>query len=241
MKVLNAVVTTETVDILHVDSYSSVNDWIVAMQMQHKICIIPTGEQHPGGWPVHIGGTEQNVLNFLAEMWDSGDGQAYVFARTILDGETSLASQLWHEGVTDAEIPEIRTAGSKWREELTERANRAVKAFRALQPALTASDKILSGKNWPATIALPGVVSEGTLRYEDLIPTFEALLRELDPVTFGALRWRFDQQPGDSEDHDEYLIELQDALNDVAPDGYYFGTIEGDGACYGFFEADLTD
>jgi hypothetical protein len=99
---------------------------------------------------------------------------------------------------------------------------------------------------WPHThlvdcIPLNESVSHGTLRDLDLIPKFEDVLKAIDPVTFGALNSRWSQQPGDSEDNAEYVVDLIDALNEAAPEGYYFGTIEGDGSDFGFWEINDQD
>lgn len=81
-----------------------------------------------------------------------------------------------------------------------------------------------------------GTVSHGTLRNEDLIPKFEEVLDKLDHDELVRLRYRMEGQPGDSEDFDEYVVNLIDALNEVAPEGYYFGSVEGDGSDFGFWK-----
>lgn len=69
------------------------------------------------------------------------------------------------------------------------------------------------------------VVSEGTLRPEDLITKFE---------------WWLDYKPGPCTGSlvpspDVYLDLLTGEMERLAPEGFYFGTQEGDGACFGFF------
>jgi len=44
-----------------------------------------------------------------------------------------------------------------------------------------------------------------------------------------------DSEWWDSEDAHWYLEGLFDALNDLAPEGYYFGSHEGNGSDYGFW------
>ena len=100
------------------------------------------------------------------------------------------------------------------------------------------------------TFARIGVVSEGTLRDEDLISAFAG---ELD-YYMKHLRLTRDQRKrftdlirevNDWEDDDnpidnmggEVVNELQDALNEIAPPYSYFGMIDGDGACFGFWPA----
>ena len=104
------------------------------------------------------------------------------------------------------------------------------------------------------TFARIGVVSEGTLRDEDLISAFAG---ELD-YYMKRLRLTRDQRKrfatlvrdansqaevleSDRDfEHDHYdaggiINELEDALNEIAPPYCYFGTPDGDGACFGFF------
>ena len=104
------------------------------------------------------------------------------------------------------------------------------------------------------TFARIGVVSEGTLRHEDLISAFAG---ELD-YWLKRLRLTRDQRKRFAElvrdannqaevlesdrdfEHDhcdtgEIVSELEDALQEIAPPYCYFGTLDGDGACFGFF------
>lgn len=94
------------------------------------------------------------------------------------------------------------------------------------------------------------IVSEGTLRPEDLIPAFiHALEERLDEAeaqghdTAHTRRYireieeRIETIPDYYETADSGwdLVGLSDALNDYAPEGMYFGAHEGDGALYGFW------
>jgi len=94
------------------------------------------------------------------------------------------------------------------------------------------------------------VVSEGTLLTQDLVPKFLHVLSELSPEAYAQM-----QTPGcgfqavpsyaledkdsewwDSEECSTLLNEtLWDALNEHAPEGFWFGSYEGDGACFGFW------
>lgn len=91
-----------------------------------------------------------------------------------------------------------------------------------------------------------GSVSSGTMRPEDLIPAFMAVLEEHDPRTAAMFKKTSREvfnwlDHGDDEPSPEqvgWLLEdLFDALDLLAPAGHYFGAHEGDGADYGFWEA----
>lgn len=88
------------------------------------------------------------------------------------------------------------------------------------------------------------VVSEATLRSQDLLPKFMDALGVLDPgrrddimadVPGSALSDESD--PWWSSEDCSFLLneELFDALNEAAPEGFCFGSNEGDGACFGFW------
>lgn len=107
------------------------------------------------------------------------------------------------------------------------------------------------------TFARIGVVSEGTLRDEDLISAFAGeldyyvkrlklgrdqrkrfakLVRECNgaEIDDNGLAIISDNEPFDAS---ELVSELQDALNEIAPPYCHFGTTEGDGACFGFWSS----
>lgn len=94
------------------------------------------------------------------------------------------------------------------------------------------------------------IVSEGTLRNEDLIPAFiRALEERLDEAEaqgystahmrryIREIEERIETIPDYYETADASwdLAGLYDALADYAPEGMYFGAHEGDGALYGFW------
>ena len=100
-----------------------------------------------------------------------------------------------------------------------------------------------------------GSISTGTLRTEDLIPAFTYTMGELthDPVSntskypteamaklwdeaihlIGTDQW-WTLDPEDSG-VDDLLNDLTDALDELCPPFVYFGTLEGDGADFGFW------
>lgn len=97
-----------------------------------------------------------------------------------------------------------------------------------------------------------GTVSHGTMRYVDLIPTFWKYVHRHNPdALLPLIRDDYDLYCGivdadsdsdlsdkDMEDAGHLLATLFDAMNDLAPEGYYFGAHEGDGRDYGFWEVD---
>ena len=96
------------------------------------------------------------------------------------------------------------------------------------------------------TFAIINEVSSGTLRDEDLIETFANELR----YNMRRLRLTRDQRKrfgelvrdceaadfsNDCADHGVLIEALFDALGEIAPPYAYFGALEGDGACFGFW------
>lgn len=97
--------------------------------------------------------------------------------------------------------------------------------------------------------AWAGSVSWGTMRPMDLIPRFMEVLEALNPMEAEGLERDFplvlgvhDRSAEDSEAYHEQedicLDALFDALKSCAPDGYYFGSTEGDGCDYGFWRCE---
>jgi len=73
-----------------------------------------------------------------------------------------------------------------------------------------------------------GSISTGTLRTEDLIPKFRNTLAATG--NFGSLALH--EPPSDERDE---LAALEIALQEMCPPFVYFGTLEGDGADFGFW------
>jgi hypothetical protein len=92
--------------------------------------------------------------------------------------------------------------------------------------------------------AIMGTVSHGTMRNEDLIPAFVTALKDIDKDKAAEFE---NDLPEDrkldwnSEDADDMLERLFDALNEQAPDGCYFGAHPGDGCDYGFWKFEDED
>jgi len=93
-----------------------------------------------------------------------------------------------------------------------------------------------------------GSISTGTLRTEDLLPIFADTLKALpwldgiqsNSVMFSELLADADKyQSVDTEDGaeiaSEVLENLTEALSAICPPFIYFGTLEGDGADFGFW------
>lgn len=91
----------------------------------------------------------------------------------------------------------------------------------------------------------PFIVSAATLRAADLVPAFLLAIDELDqhaharlahihaPTIHALEHGRID---GADDDVAWLMEELTDTLDALAPAGYYFGTHEGDGALFGFWQ-----
>lgn len=91
-------------------------------------------------------------------------------------------------------------------------------------------------------------VSRATLRPCDLVPRFLSVIRdtaEYAQLMSANLSWDesviTDQSASDTDERwrsesISYLLEeLIDLLDTYAPDGYHFGTLEGDGSDFGFW------
>ena len=94
-----------------------------------------------------------------------------------------------------------------------------------------------------------GTLIHGTLRDEDLLQAFADELARIDIERFNEVIRPDDHLFSESanltteeiveelgEDVGDVIDDLMDALNEYAPYGYYFGSIEGDGSDFGFWE-----
>lgn len=96
-------------------------------------------------------------------------------------------------------------------------------------------------------------VSHGTLRDIDLYNAFIAVYADLDPNAAQAFIHSYHTEvgklltsvlgevqfsPDEQETISGMIAELQDKLDDLAPDGYHFGTVEGDASDFGFWQDD---
>jgi hypothetical protein len=93
----------------------------------------------------------------------------------------------------------------------------------------------------------PGSVIHATHRLQDLIPTFLAQLKELDPRNYKQILKDYPEYSPPHEDDDPFwdseaasfmLDVLFDYLNNCAPEGRYFGAHIGDGSDFGFWESE---
>ena len=85
----------------------------------------------------------------------------------------------------------------------------------------------------------PRVVSEGTLRTEDLFNTFVSFLRgRMDERTLDNAIETWDGTAGSDEDQSSLLDMAREWMEDAAGPGLYFGAQEGDGACFGYWRID---
>ena len=89
------------------------------------------------------------------------------------------------------------------------------------------------------------VVSEGTMGVNVLIRKYLDVLETYAPDNYKVyieanpeLKDRDVWMALDVRDKSYIVDELADELDKIAPEGYYFGASEGDGACYGFWEVE---
>jgi len=130
---------------------------------------------------------------------------------------------------------------------------RAISAARAALGDLFNIDDYPHGKkenDMKATNKFPVEisVSHGTLRNQDLIPAFLEAVSHLAPAVYEQMTMGIfpavPQYAQEDDDHEWWYTEtaywvleqLDDVLNDYAPDGYYFGAHEGDGSDFGFWK-----
>jgi len=88
------------------------------------------------------------------------------------------------------------------------------------------------------------ILSEGTLRPQDLMVAFADFAADTLKCQDKAIYevYSFLQSNSDDEEERRYLLDdLINLMEDLAPVGYYFGTAEGDGACFGYFPFDEQD
>lgn len=83
-----------------------------------------------------------------------------------------------------------------------------------------------------------GPTSSDSCRLSDIVDGVRNLVPE-------ELIDEFDQCDENEPDYDEaqsdIFTEICEHLNEIAPEGAYFGTHESDGACYGFWKTDDTE
>ena len=90
-----------------------------------------------------------------------------------------------------------------------------------------------------------GTVSSGTLRTQDLLRAYWAAIPSTTQVALfkheeiGDLVTAYSANTLFGQEYEDTLLEaLTSILEDLAPEGYRFGALEGDGACFGFWEVE---
>lgn len=89
-------------------------------------------------------------------------------------------------------------------------------------------------------------ISHGTLRSQDLLSCFLEVIRKTPEYvelmasnSIPSHIWEDDEAEWWDSEECSYLIneELMDVLQGMSPDGYYFGTSEGDGSAFGWWKS----
>ena len=109
----------------------------------------------------------------------------------------------------------------------------------------------------PVPSELLGSVSHGTMVSSDLIESFSPILRQYNPAAFAAMESDLAILEKSLEDtgygmryNSEKSRELAsmvlnedmfNAMQEIAPQGFYFGSHPGDGSDYGFWQVDPED
>jgi hypothetical protein len=97
----------------------------------------------------------------------------------------------------------------------------------------------------PREVAFTGTVSSGTMREEDLLPKFAYVLEKYgmkrSALTARAAARLIEMSDTDKNRELVSIVlneEVWEAMNEIAPEGYYFGAHEGDGSDYGYWLAE---
>jgi len=94
------------------------------------------------------------------------------------------------------------------------------------------------------TLLAGSVVSEGTLRNADLVPKIMDVLRVHGNLPKWAINLmdlyieQLDSRWWECDKAAEVVADLFEAMNEIAPEGYHFGSHYGDGACFGFWKTE---
>ena len=180
---------------------------------------------------------------FISKTYVIEDGDANFVA-----GRPTAFQTVWHypgdHGVGVGETLEFQSTdlddfaveAFDYFDELKQRAAKSFESKKGTEMKSEANKEDLKNK----------VVSDGTHDTKELVAKFLDVLEEYANETYLSY---MDENPELVDDWDHLddetlgwvLDELFDKLNDIAPEGYYFGASEGDGACFGFWSAEQDE
>ena len=203
---------------------SEVDRWEFAELVEKRLALrsgfIPNYSNCIDAWPTDIAEWDHNQISLLLECWLERNGDKI---------------QGLEMGFVDD--------GSEWDLFLDGLVDHSPGLQELLDQAYTARNRANCRKVDCATHGC-AIVSDGTCRPWDTIPKCLEVMKSHDHWMAWSLARDFEGLANKS-DPDSYdmifsmLEEIHEYMQDLAPEGYEFGTHEGDGACLGYFPVDL--
>ena len=190
--------------------------YVVEKRLKVTDGFIPNYSNNLADWPADVTDWDHNQLGLLFGYWSIAGGD------TIEDLEMGFVDD-----------------GSEWGLFLDAMVDHSPGLQELLDQAYTARNRANCRE-----VDMHGlgcyVVSEGTLRPQDIIPRCLAVLKHHEHWMAWSLQCDFENiiRKADADSDDALFAlaaDISEYMADIAPQGYEYGTHEGDGACLGFF------